>query len=372
MNSSLTLGTIFGIPIRLHISWVLIALLVTFSLAGGIFPQQYPGWDAATYWAVGAATAVLFFASVLIHELGHSVVALREGIPVRNITLFIFGGVAQIGREPTSAGAEFRIAIAGPLTSLALAAGFGALSPLFRALDTPLVALAAYLAQINLLLAAFNMIPGFPLDGGRVLRSLIWRFNGSLLTATRWASSVGRGVAFIFIGIGIFQVLGGSLGNGLWIAFIGWYLNGAAQSSYQQVVLREMLGGVTASEVRPQQCSLVPGDVQLDDLVSEHVLARGDQCFFVGRDGDVQGMVTLNQIRQVPRTRWTDVLARQVMTPANDLAWASPDDEVLALLQRMEEADTDHLPLVAAGRPLGMITRDGLLRYIRLRNELGA
>jgi Zn-dependent protease len=194
MNSSLTLGRIFGIPIRLHISWVLIALLVTFSLAGGIFPQQYPGWDTATYWVVGAITAVLFFGSVLVHELGHSVVALREGIPVRNITLFIFGGVAQIGREPATAGAEFRVAIAGPLTSLALAAGFGALSPVLRVLDTPLVAMASYLAQINLLLAAFNMIPGFPLDGGRVLRSLIWRWKGSVLTATRWASTVGRGV----------------------------------------------------------------------------------------------------------------------------------------------------------------------------------
>jgi Zn-dependent protease len=372
MNSSLTLGRIFGIPIRLHISWVLIALLVTFSLAGGIFPQQYPGWDTATYWVVGAITAVLFFGSVLVHELGHSVVALREGIPVRNITLFIFGGVAQIGREPATAGAEFRVAIAGPLTSLALAAGFGALSPVLRVLDTPLVAMASYLAQINLLLAAFNMIPGFPLDGGRVLRSLIWRWKGSVLTATRWASTVGRGVAFVFIGIGLLQIFGGNLGNGLWIAFIGWYLNGAAQSSYQHVVLREMLGGVTATDVRPQQCSVVPGDVQLQDLVNDHVLARGEQCFFVAGDDDLQGIVTLNQIREVPRSRWADVLARQVMTPADALAWAAPDEEVLALLQRMDEAQVDHLPVVAAGRPMGMITRNGLLRYIRLRSELGA
>jgi Zn-dependent protease len=372
MNGALTLGKILNIPIRLHVSWFLIALLVTLSLAGGLFPQQYPGWDPGTYWVVGAATAVLLFASVLVHELGHSVVALREGIPVRSITLFVFGGVAEIGREPATAGAEFRIAIAGPLTSLALAAGFGALSPLLRVVDTPLVAIAAYLAQINLLLAAFNMLPGFPLDGGRVLRSLIWYLNGSMLTATRWASSAGRGVAFLFFGVGLFQVLMGNLGGGLWIAFIGWYLNSAAQSSYQQAVLREMLGGVKATDVRPQLCSLVSGDLQLDDLVAEHVLARGDQCFFVGQNDDVQGMVTLNQIREVPRSRWADVLARQVMIPARALVWANPDEEVLALLQRMEEAQVDHLPLIAAGRPLGMITRDGLLRYIRLRNELGA
>jgi CBS domain-containing protein len=253
-----------------------------------------------------------------------------------------------------------------------LAVGFWALSPFLRILDTPLVAMVVYLAQINLLLAAFNMIPGFPLDGGRVLRSIIWRWNGSLLTATRWASSVGRGIAFLFIGVGLFQVLAGSLGNGLWIAFIGWYLNGAAQSSYQQVVLREMLGGVTATEVRPQQCSVVSGDLELDDLVSDHVLARGEQCFFVAGEGEVEGMVTLNQIREVPRSRWTEILARQVMTPTHALAWASPDEEVLALLQRMEEDQLDHLPLIAGGRPQGMITRTGLLRYIRLRNELGA
>jgi CBS domain-containing protein len=176
----------------------------------------------------------------------------------------------------------------------------------------------------------------------------------------------------VFIGIGLLQIFGGNLGNGLWIAFIGWYLNGAAQSSYQHVVLREMLGGVTATDVRPQQCSVVPGDVQLQDLVNDHVLARGEQCFFVAGDDDLQGIVTLNQIREVPRSRWADVLARQVMTPADALAWAAPDEEVLALLQRMDEAQVDHLPVVAAGRPMGMITRNGLLRYIRLRSELGA
>ena len=240
MKGSLSLGKVLGIPIQLHVSWFLIAILITWTLASGYFPQEYPGWQAATYWLVGAVTAALFFASVLIHELAHSVLALREKVPVKSITLFIFGGVAQIGSEPPTAGAEFRIAIAGPVSSLGLAAIFGGLGAALGD-SAVLAAPLAYLGRINLMLAVFNMIPGFPLDGGRVLRAALWALGGNFQNATKWASRAGRAVAYGFILVGVGQVLlGGGLLNGLWIVFIGWFLNNAAESSYQQVVLRDI------------------------------------------------------------------------------------------------------------------------------------
>jgi len=366
----LTLGKVFGIPIKLHTSWFLIAALITWSLAGSYFPQEYPGWATITYWIVGAVTAVLFFASVLLHELGHSVVALREKVPVRNITLFIFGGVAQIGREPPTAGAEFRMAVAGPLTSLVLAGLSGLLSLGFAA-TFPLAASFAYLARINLMLAAFNLLPGFPLDGGRVLRAILWRLNGSLRTATRWASAVGRSVAYLFIFVGVGQMFLGGFLDGLWTVFIGWFLHDAARSSYRQVLLKEMLAGVTVGDVMSQQCVTVPGDLQLDRLIADQVLRSGHQYLFVEENGDIEGLITLRDVRAVPRNRWTELTARQVMTPVDALFQAHSDEDVLTLLQQMEQADVNQVPVVDNGHLLGVVTRGNLLNYLRLRSELG-
>jgi len=370
MQGSLTLGKILGIPIKLHSSWFLIAALITWSLAGGYFPQEYPGWATITYWIVGAVTAVLFFASVLLHELGHSVLALREKVPVRNITLFIFGGVAQIGREPPTAGAEFRIAVAGPLTSLLLAGVSGLLG---RMLDgsAALAAPLAYVARINLMLALFNMIPGFPLDGGRVLRALLWGLGGSFRTATRWASWVGRGVAYLFILTGVGQIFLGSFLNGLWIAFIGWFLNNAAESSYQQVVLRDTLAGVTVRSVMTERCPIVSSDLRLDHLVNDLVLGQGQRCFFVADNENLQGLITLHNIRAVPSEQRETLTASQIMTPTESLFRAHPDDDVLALLQRMDEANVNQVPVMDNSHLLGVITREHLLHYIRLRSELG-
>ncbi|UCC62616.1 MAG: site-2 protease family protein [Anaerolineae bacterium] len=370
MRGSLTLGKIFGIPIKLHTSWFLVAALVTWSLAGGYFPREYPGWATTTYWIVGAATAVLFFAAVLLHELGHSIVALREKVPVRNITLFIFGGVAQIGSEPQTAGAEFRIAIAGPLTSLALA-GLSSLLSLSVASSAVMAAPLAYLARINLGLALFNLIPGFPLDGGRVLRAVLWGLGGSLRTATKWATRVGRGVAFTFILMGIGQMFLGGFVNGLWLAFIGWFIKDAAESNYRQVVIKDMLTGVTVSDVMTQQCMAVPGDLRLDRLVADHVLGTGQQCFFVIDNGEVKGLITLQNIRAVPRERGDQVTVSQIMTPVDASFQAGSDEEVLTLLQRMDEANVNQVPVTEGGSLLGLFTRGNLLQYMRLRSELG-
>ena len=370
MRGSLTLGKIFGIPIKLHSTWFLVAALVTWSLAGSYFPQQYPGWATMTYWIVGAVTAVLFFASVLLHELGHSVVALREKVPVRSITLFIFGGVAQIGSEPPTAGAEFRIAIAGPLVSLALA-GLSGLLSLGVAGAASLAAPVAYLARINLMLALFNLIPGFPLDGGRVLRAVLWGLGGSLRTATRWASRAGRGVAYLFILLGVGQMLLGGFVNGLWIAFIGWFLNNAAESSYQQVVLKDMLTGIAVRDVMARQCVTVPTDLRLDRLVEDHILGEGQRCFFVTDNGHLEGLITLHNITALPRDRREKLTTREVMTPVDALLRARSDEDVLTLLQRMDEANVNQVPVMEDGHLLGMITRANLLHYMRLRSELG-
>jgi Zn-dependent protease/predicted transcriptional regulator len=371
MKGSLPIGRIIGIPIQLHVSWFLIAGLLTFSLAVGFFPQAYPGWSAAEYWIVGSVAALLLFASVLLHELGHSVLALRERVPVKGITLFIFGGVAQIGREPPTAGAEFRIAIAGPLTSLGLAGFFGALGAVVADIPT-LAAPLAYLTRVNLLLAAFNMIPGFPLDGGRVLRAAIWGISGNMTQATRWAARSGQVVAALFIAVGIGLTLMGGLWNGLWLVFIGFYLNGAAQASRQQAHLQKMLAGVKAGSVAVDQCQMVPTDLKLDRLVEDHVLRGGQQCFFVSDGESAQGLITLDGIRRVSNEQRSELTAGQVMTDVASAFKASPDDDLWTLLQRMSEDDLTEVAVVDNGSLLGLITRDGLLRQMRLRTDLAA
>jgi Zn-dependent protease len=345
--------------------------LITWTLAAGYFPQEFPGWAVGTYWGVGAVTAVLFFASVLLHELGHSVVALREEVPVKGITLFVFGGVAQIGREPPTAGAEFRIALAGPLSSLGLAAIFGGLGAA-AAGEAVLSAPLAYLGRINLILALFNMIPGFPLDGGRVLRAVLWGWAGSFLDATKWASRVGRVVAFGFILFGVGQILlGGGFLNGLWIAFIGWFLNNAAESSYQQVVLRDTLSGVRARDVMRRECATVTGTLPLSRLIEDRVLGGGERCFFVADQDTMEGLVTLHNIRSVPRDQREALTVDQVMTRIDGVLRVDPDEDVWSVLQKMDEADVNQVPVMDHGEFLGLITRDSLLRNIRLRAELG-
>jgi Zn-dependent protease len=252
MKASIRIGSILGIPVGLHWSWFLIFALFTWSLAWGFFPSAYPTLTPITYWLLGAVTSVLLFGSVLLHELGHSIIALRNKISVRRITLFIFGGVAQIAQEPRAPGVEVRIAIAGPLTSLALAILFGSVW-WFGQDSAYLAAPSLWLARINLTLALFNMIPGFPLDGGRVLRAMVWKFSGNLSRATRIASFSGQAFAFGFMGLGLWTTLGGNVSNGLWLVFIGWFLQNAAASSYAQTTTQESMRGITADQIMSRE-----------------------------------------------------------------------------------------------------------------------
>lgn len=370
MEDRLIVATVWGIPIRLHFSWFLVFGLVTWSLAGGYFPVEYPGWAQSAYWLVGAVTSLLFFGSILVHELGHSWVALRNAIPIKSITLFIFGGVAQVGREPTSPGIEFRIAIAGPLTSLGLAGLFGAAWLVAREVAL-LEAPAIWLARINLMVALFNLIPGFPLDGGRVLRAIVWRWTASLHRATLAASFSGQLLAFGLIAFGIVGGLRGNVLGGVWMVLIGWFLQNAAAASHAQANLRELLRGVTVAQAMTRECRSVGRDSTLEQLVREEVLGAGRRCFFVMDDGHLRGLLTLHEVRAVARERWGEVAVADVMVPAERLASIGPEAELLVALEKMDDAGVAQMPVVEGGRLLGLIGREQILHYVRIRAELG-
>ena len=372
LTRSIPLGRILGIPLGLDYSWFLIFALVTWSLAGSYFPEQYPGWSTGLYWAIGLATSLLFFGSVVLHELGHSVIALRNGIPVRSITLFIFGGVAQIGREPGSPGVEFRVAIAGPIVSFALAGLFGALG-LFGAGLAPLAALATYLAYINGSLALFNLIPGFPLDGGRVFRAILWRVTHSFRRATEIAGGAGSLFAWLFIFWGVWQMFNGNFAGGLWIAFIGWFLQNAATASVQQMTLTRLLAGHTVGEIMTHECTTLTPEVTLEQLVHDHILTTGKRCFPVARAGRVEGLLTVHHVKGIPRERWATTTAEQAMTPLAQLRIAHPSDGLWEAMEEMTADGVNQLPVIDAanGDLVGVLARANVLTFVRTLAEVG-
>lgn len=373
---NISIAKIWGVPIRLHLSWFMIVGLITWSLASGYFPRTYPSLDQTAYWILGLITALAFAASVLLHELGHVLLAQRNGIRVRGVTLFIFGGVAELTEEPRTPGAEFRIAIAGPVVSLLLAALFGGLWLLDRAVPM-LAAPSEYLFRINLMLGLFNLIPGFPLDGGRVLRAAVWQVTGSLNRATRLASSAGQLVAFGFIAIGLFTLLRGDIFNGIWLAFIGWFLQNAAVAALSQVKLQQALSGARVGQVMRQDFDSAPALMAIDELVNQMVLNGGRRSFLVHEHNQPVGFVTLDDITAVPRRKWPYTTLRQVMQPFDRAATVTPETELFTALQTMETAHSGQIP-VTGGDPItggkevvGLISREDVARYLRTRAELG-
>jgi Zn-dependent protease/CBS domain-containing protein len=371
MNASIKLGRIWGIPIGLHSSWFLVFGLITLSLTRGYFAQEYPHLSTFAHLGLALATSLLFFSSVLLHELGHSIVALKNKIPVKGITLFIFGGIAQISREPDSPGTEFRIAVAGPMVSFGLAGLFGGLFLLSN--QIPLLgASSAYLMRLNLTLALFNLIPGFPLDGGRILRSLVWKITSSYRRATRIASIGGQVIAFGFIGLGVLSIFTGQLVDGLWLVFIGWFLQSAASYTSHQLRMQEVLRGVTVGQAMTRDCSEIASLTTINQLVQERIIPNGQRCFFVmDLHGNINGLLTVDDISRIPQQKWRYVTAEQVMTPFNNLTQVEADSELLTALKNMEEANISQVPVVQFNRPVGVISRDQALRYLRLRTELG-
>ncbi|HEY31791.1 MAG TPA: CBS domain-containing protein [Dehalococcoidia bacterium] len=372
LRGSIPLGRLFGISIRLNYTWFIIFALVTWSLSADYYPLAFDEWSWSTSLIAGIITSLLFFGSVLAHELMHSIVAQKLGITVPSITLFIFGGVAQISEEPKTPKDELRIALAGPLTSIALGFVFWAILYWLGPHSQFIEGVSWWLCWINLSLAVFNLIPGFPLDGGRVLRSVLWWRNQNLRRATKIASNIGRGVGYLFIFGGIFLIFQGLWINGLLLALIGWFLENTAQGSYQQVALLDMLYGHTAQEVMIRDCPAINPELTVDTLVNEHALTTGRRCFPVTTDGRVSGLITLHDIRAIPRPLWATKKVSDVMTPFANLKSVSPDDELSTVLRVLTEEDINQVLVVNNGDIAGIIGRDNLLSFIKLRGELGA
>ncbi len=369
-RQNVPLGRILGIPIGLDYSWFLIFVLLTWMLGGSYYPAEFKNWPPLLYWFMGAMTAIMLFASVLLHELGHSVVAIRYKIPVRSITLFIFGGVAQIGAEAPSAIAEFWIAVAGPVVSLSLALFFSALKPVTTGIE-PLLGLVKYLAYINFALVIFNLIPGYPLDGGRVFRAIVWAVTKNMRRATLMAANFGRFWGFLFIFTGVWRMFSGDFGGGLWIAFIGWFLDHAAAAQIQQVMFQGLLAGHKVAQAMSSNCIAIPAELTLQQLVDEHILSGGQRCFLVNRGSDTVGLMTLHRIREVPRGEWQTTSAAQAMLPLDKLIRISPDKELWTALQQMDRDGVNQLPVMTDSQVVGMLSREDVITFLRIVQELG-
>lgn len=317
---------------------------------------------------------LLFFASIVTHELAHSILAIRNNIPVKDITLFVFGGVSQITKEATGPRVELSIAIVGPLTSLALAGIFYGLYLLLAGTNQILAAsLMQWLALINVILAVFNLIPGFPLDGGRMFRALVWQRTNDYHRATRIATKVGRGIAYAFMagGLALIIFLPQYWLNGMWLVFIGWFLNDAARASYQQVLLRDALTGITVRQVTDYGCPLIPPHLNLMELVQQYILPTGRGCFLISLGAELGGMVTMQQIKKVPRGRWATTSVQDIMTPASKLKVAYAGQDILSVLQEMNGENASHIPVMEAGKVIGIINREDIARFLRTRAQFG-
>ncbi len=372
MQGSIHLGRIAGISIDINYSWLIILVLLTFSLATTWFPQTITGASALTYWILGLIAALLLFASVLAHELAHSFVARARGLQVSSITLFIFGGVSNIEHEPQDAGVEFQVAIVGPLTSLVIGGISWVLALATQGVSMPVTAVLGYLGISNLLLGVFNLIPGFPLDGGRVLRSILWGITGNLRTATQWASRVGQVVAFLFIFYGILQFFNGNFLGGIWIGFIGWFLLSAAQTANQQSMLETMLRGVTVGDLMSPPPEAVPASNSVEQVVYEYMMPRGIRAVPVVENGRLVGMLTLGSVRDLPREQWAATPIRQVMVPFEKLHTVQPTQPLTDVLTMMINEDVNQVPVITNGQVVGMLSREAIVRYVEMRRSLGA
>ena len=376
MRSNIRLGRFFGIEVGLHYSWFLIAFLITMSLVSQ-FKATNAAWGVGVIWAVSIVTAILFFAALLAHEMSHALVARSRGLTTRAITLFALGGVAQIEKEPSDAKTEFWVGIAGPLSSAAIGLICLGIAYVFgwrleSTPDTPLEAMFVWLGYINFMLAAFNMIPGFPLDGGRILRSIFWWRTGSMERSTRMAARVGQTVALLFIAFGIFQFFGGAGFGGLWIAFIGWFLLQAAGASYATVTLTSGLKDVRVSDVMNRDCTPVDGNLNVQNFVDDYLLRTGQRCFVVSQNGEVAGLVTPHEIKGLERPRWPYTTLYDVMRPLDQLHTVTPTTPVMEALETMGRDDVNQLPVVSDNHHLeGIVSRATVLQFLRTRAELG-
>ncbi len=375
MKSSIRLGKLFGIEIGLHYSWFLIALLITMSL-GSQLEATHAEWGSDIIWALSLLMAVLFFATVLAHEMCHALVARARGLATTAITLFALGGVAQIEKEPEDPKTEFLVGIVGPVSSAVIGVASLAIAwalgwKIGATPATPLRAMFVWLGYINLMLAAFNMIPGYPLDGGRVLRSILWLTSRNALRATERAAAVGKVIALLFIAFGIFRFFGGAGFGGLWLAFIGWFLLQAATASASSVALTTGLRGVRVSDIMTADCIKLDGNMNVEQFVENYLLRSGRRCFVVEQNGEVAGLVTAHEIKALERPRWPYTTLSDIMRPLDQLHTVTPATPVMEALETMGRDDVNQLPVVSGNHLDGIITRANVLQFLQTRTELG-
>jgi Zn-dependent protease len=383
-------GRLLGVQIEIDWSLLIIFALILFDLGAGVFPAWHPEWSPLLSWSVALGAAVLFFVSVLVHELSHAVVAREQGIPVHRITLFLFGGLAHMEREPPSPKSEFWMAIVGPVTSIVIGlvatlagtvlAGHGtqpfetftnsaeSVRAAFHSIG-PLATLLLWLGPINLLLGVFNVIPGFPLDGGRVFRSVLWGITNDLTTATRWASMTGRVFAWVLMAFGAMSFFSGAIGQGLWLLLIGWFLNNAARVSYQQLLLRQALEDVPVTRVMQTRLDRVAPDLSLETFVREHLMAGDQQAFPVESGGQLVGLIQLEDLRGVPQGQWSETTVGQIMTPMAQLHSLSPDAGAEQALEELAQQDGDQLAVYDGRQLLGLVRRRDILKWLALQGR---
>ncbi len=362
-SGSLKIAKVWGIPIRVHFSWLMVFGVISWSLSTFYFPEAAPELPASSYWITGVVASLLLFVSVIFHELAHSFVALRYRLSIISITLFIFGGVAQMKGEPPNPESEFKIALAGPVISFMLAFIF-LLSFLFSH-NIIIKALFQYLAQLNFILGVFNLIPGFPMDGGRVVRAYIWKKKGDFFNATRKASNYGQKIAFFFIVLGLFLVFI-AVPSGLWLMVIGWFLYSAAQSSYQQASLQETLSGISVKDIMVRDIVSLPPDISLDIAVNLYFLRYGFGGFPVIEGDKLYGFVTLKEVRDISRDKWQYVKVSQVCKPLDKKLEVSEKDSAMHALELMINEDAGRLIVREGERIVGLITRNGIAQYVQI------
>jgi Zn-dependent protease/predicted transcriptional regulator len=368
----LRLFNLLGFEVRVDLSWIIIAVLVTWSLADGLFPYLYKNLDKEVYWAMGVVGALGLFASIIFHEFCHSLVARKFGMPMKGITLFIFGGVAEMGDEPPSARAEFLMALAGPASSILLSGVFYWLYlwGLSGDLTQPVGGVVRYLAWINALLAAFNLLPAFPLDGGRILRSILWGVKEDLAWATRISAGIGSGFALILIFLGIISVLQGNIIGGIWWFMIGMFLRSAAQMSYQQLMVRRALEGERISRFMTPNPVTVPPTITVAELVENYVLHHHFKMFPVVDDGRIVGCVTSKDIKAIPREKWGEESVSDIAERCPPEIFITPETDAVKALAIMNQTGLTRL-LVAEGEKLvGILTLKDLLNFLSLKVEL--
>ncbi|HEY7544801.1 MAG TPA: site-2 protease family protein [Blastocatellia bacterium] len=369
METDIKLGKLFGIEIGVSYSWFVIFFLITFSLWGD-YKQKHSDWPDSWHVIAAVATSFLFFLSIVIHELSHSLLARAKGLPVHSITLFIFGGVSRIEKEAMNATTELLVGIVGPISSAALAGIFHLISQAVEE-GSPIGAMTRWLAIINLTLAVFNLIPGYPLDGGRVLRAAVWGLTGDMRKATRVAIRVGQGFAYMFIIAGASLALASreNVVSGLWMAFIGWFLLNAAKSSQGAMVFEQAMRGARARDVMSAGMPTVPADISLEEFFEHYLMRTGQRCFMVNRNGDLLGLITTHELKAEPRERWTQLTVERAMRPIETVQHVTPDADLQSVVELMEKEDLNQVPVIGEYGLEGMIRRENIVRFIKTRAE---